>query len=261
MADQNQSQTDDLENLDPDVSAENPDASQSDASPAPQSDTDSRIAALEAQVNREKERNQLLEQSLRIQERFLQNQDGTKPRTSEARPEVMDKDLEVLDKALDPVLGRRFKERLEPLQQTVATALEDNDALRFEMFLTRNHPELLDDEDQYNAAVQQVQQVRDAARTRGINISRVDAFVFNEGLKGTREKQKTRKQARTRAATSETRRQAEVRAASATGATAPAPRASANAAIQDIRAKAARGERLNSEERGKYAEWIGSTEF
>ena len=260
MADENlEGQTADGEIDNTTGSAQNTGETQGDVSPASQSETE--LVALRAQVAREKERNQFLEQSLKIQERFLQSREQH-PTTSQATPagEPVDKDMEVLDKALDPLIQRKLKAANDPILRGYSTVIEDNDALRFEMFLTRNHPDLLEDEDSYNRTVQQVQQVREAANQRGINISRVDAFVFNEGLQGTRQKQAQRKQKKTSAATQESRRQAETRTAEATS-TSGAPRAAANAGIQAIRAKAAKGERLTEQERTQYRDWVSNVEI
>ena len=168
--------------------------------------------------------------------------------------------MELLDKTLDPLFNKRLKAATEPIVKGYTTVIEDNDALRFEMFLTRNHPELLEDEDSYNRTVQQVQQVREAANQRGINISRVDAFVFNEGLQGTRQKQASRKAKKTSAAASEARRVAETRTAQQTS-DSGAPRATGNAGIQAIREKASRGERLSDAERVQYKNWVSNVEI
>ena len=263
MADETLSgQTAGTENLESDAgSAQNPDESQAGVSPASGTDTAAELAALRAQVERERDRNKFLEQSLQIQERFLESRNGASATSKPTPQDVgLDKELETLDKALDPLFQKRLKAVTEPLNQSFQAIVEDNDAMRFESFLTRNHPELLDDEDSYNATVQQVQQVRDAARQRGINISRVDAFVFNQGLQGTKAKVAARKAKKTTAATQETRRQAETRAATATSASSE-PRASANAGIQAIRQKAARGERLTESERAQYKSWVSDVEI
>jgi hypothetical protein len=264
MANENlEGQTSDLENTESqDASAQNPDEGQSAVSPAAQSDTDKRLAALEAQVAREKERNQFLEQSLKIQERFLQTRSEGAPATSAAKPagDQWSPELDTLDKALDPLFQKKLKSATDPLVQGYTTMIEDNDALRFEMFLGRNHPELLDDEDAYNQTMQQVEQVRQAARQRGITISRVDAFVFNEGLQGTRQKVAQRKQKKTVAATAESRRVAETKVAEGTGGTG-APRASAASNMKAIRDKARSGERLTPEERTQYRNWVSNVEL
>ncbi len=258
---ENKSQTDDPQNLDPvdDPSTQNtdvvdPDKSGSVSSAGQEDAFTKRLNAIEAQLERERERNRLLEQSLQIQEKYL-NQGKT---TDNVDP--VNKELDVLDKALDPILNKRFKSQVDPINQRYNALSEDNDALRFEMFLQRNNPEILEDEDSYNSTIQQIDAVRQAARQRGMEVSRVDAFFFNEGIKGTKSKISERKAKRGNTVTAETRRQSETRAASGTSTTSE-PRQSANAGIAAIREKASRGERLTNEERVKFKEYVSNVEI
>ena len=241
-------------------STENQPETVSDAPSAPQTDVNARFAALESQLARERERSNTLEQSLKIQERYLASQQTeTKPATP-AKPDEWSQELDVLDKALEPVFNKRLKSVVDPLMQSFSAQRDENDALKFEMFLQRNNPEVLEDEDSYNKTMQQVQAVQQAARQRGLEVSRVDAFVFNEGLQGTRQKITARKQKLTDAVTQESQRTTAVRAAQATS-TSGEPRASAAAGIQAIREKANRGERLTDAERVKMKEYVSNVEL
>lgn len=246
-----------------DQSAQNPDEqSAGTVSPAaPSDDLANRLAALEAQLERERERNNGNEQSLKIYERFLQQRDASQTPTAPAKSDDgWTPEHDILEKALDPVLKKRFGTYLDGFAQQNQSVLEETDALKFEMFLQRNNPEILADEDEFAKTMQQVEAVRQAGRQRGMNVSRVDAFVFNEGLQGTKRKGMERKQKRTNALTTEARRQAEVSAASIS--TDPAtPRASAIAGIQSIRQKAARGERLSPDEKKKLFDFAGNIEI
>jgi len=246
--------------LDPqeDQSAQNPAVEPSEVSPAPQPDYAAEIAALKSQFDREKDRNDLLEQSLRIQERFLNRPDPA-PQRSAPEEQQWTQELEVLEKALDPILSKQRKQ-FEPLAQGYMAAMDEIDAMKFNAFLQRNNPEVLDNEDEYARTMQQVDTVMQTARQRGMNITRIDAFVFNEGLKGTKDKVVQRKQIRGTAKTAELKREAEVRVASGTS-TSGEPRVTGNAGIQTIRAKANRGERLNQEERNKLRDFVSNIEL
>jgi len=251
-------------NLDPqeDQSAQNPvEQTAGEVSPAaPQEDLAGRLAALESQFQRERERNELLENSLRIQERFIQQRDESQKPPVAAKDDSWTPEHDVLDKALDPVLKKRMGSYVDPLAAQYQSVLDETDSLRFENFLQRNNPEVLSDDDLYAKTMQQVEAIRQAGRQRGMNITRMDAFVFNEGLQGTKRRGQERKQKRNTAMTTETRRTAEV-AAAGIGTEPAAPRVSAIAGIQSIREKANRGERLTSDERVKLRDFVSNTEL
>ena len=224
---------------------------------------DKRIAALEARLSRESERNDALEQSLKLQERFFQRQgdqgqqgqgqgNGQQARQSQSdSPE-----LDILDKALDPLFERRFKKVLEPLQQVSAQQAEVIDAMDFERYIQRHQPELLDDEGSYGKVLQQVANTRQHARDRlGINLTRIDALMYNEGIESTRRRVEDRKQKHVSSVGAETKRQAEVKAAQGTTVQGE-PRRTASGDIHSIRDKASRGERLTTDERAKYREFV-----
>lgn len=252
-------------NLDPqgDQSAQNPvEQTAGEVSPAaPQEDLAGRLAALESQFQRERERNELLENSLRIQERFIQQrEEGQRQAPVVAKDDGWTPEHDVLDKALDPVLKKRLGSYVDPLAAQYQTVLDETDSLRFENYLQRNNPEILNDEDLYAQTMQQVEAVRQAGRQRGMNITRMDAFVFNEGLQGAKRKGQERRQKRTTATATESRRTAEV-AAAGIGTEPAAPRPSAMAGIQAIRDKANRGERLSQDERAKLRDFVGNVEL
>ena len=255
--------TDQPANFDPqaDQSAQNPVETPSEVSPAPQQDYAAEIAALRSQFDREKERNDNLERSLQIQERYLQSQ--AQPQQQQPQPVADDQkwtdELAILEKALSPILQKERK-NYEPIAQGYGQALDEIDSMKFEGFLQRNNPDVLDNEDLYSRTMQQVEAVRQTARQRGMNISRVDAYVFNEGLQGTKQKITQHKQRKTQAATSESRRQAEVQVASSLN-NDGVPRVQASAGIQAIRAKANRGDRLSQEERSKLRDFVSNVEL
>lgn len=267
MADETtQGQEDQQENLEPaEQTAENPDVSQQPVSPTG-GDLEAKLAALEARLERERERNEQLETSVRIQERYWQQQQSQNGGTRQAQQptdddEPLSQELDVLDKALTPLLNKRFKSVLDPFTKQYSAMADTQDATRFEMFLTRNHPEVLEDDDEYNKVMQQVNQVREAAISRGMpSISRVDAFIFARGLDDTRNKISQRKQKRGTIAVAETKRAAEVKVAQATS-NSGAPRTNENAGIQAIREKANRGERLSQPERDKLRDYVSRVEF
>ena len=257
MAENNEGQTADGQTEEAtSTPAQNTDTNQSVASPTPQGNDD-KLSRLQAEFDRLRERNEALEQSFRIQQKFFESRQQPE---QEQQTQNWSQDLELLDKALDPVLQRRFGAALNPLAQAYQSLREDNDAIRFESFLSRNNPEVLEDEDSYGKIVQQVEAVRQAARQRGIEVSRIDAFVFNEGLQGTKQKITQRKQKRTQASSQEARRQSETQAATGTSVNSE-PRLTAGAKMQAIREKANRGERLTPEERNQFKEFVSNVEF
>ncbi len=241
---------------------ENQPETDGDASSTSQQDITSRLTALEEQLTRERQKNELLEQSVKLQERFL----ATQRQSSEAQPSKPQADpgwtqeLDVLDKALEPVFSKRLKGITDPITQSFNALRDDNDALRFETFLQRNNPEVLEDEDSFNKVMQQVNDIRQAARQRGMEITRTDAFVFNEGLQGTKNKITARKQKKGAVASQEGQRAAAVAAAQATSTTGEA-RPGVAAGIQAIREKANRGERLTDAERVKMRDYVANAEL
>ena len=228
-----------------------------------ENDIGNQLKAIKEQLTREKDRNDALEQSIRLQERVLLQQQQTRQQPTQSgqtSPDGWTPELDVLEKALDPVFKKQLRTVVDPLTQGYNRIQEDNDALRFEMFLSRNNPELLDDEDSYNKIMQQVESIRQTARQRGMEVSRVDAFIFNEGLQGTKQRIVTRKQKKTSAVGQEARRSAEI-SATQVGSQTTEPRATANTGIQAIRDKANRGERLSNDERMKLRDFVSNVEI
>src|SRR3990167_2638418 len=139
-----------------------------------ENDIGNQLKAIKEQLTREKDRNDALEQSIRLQERVLLQQQQTRQQPTQSgqtSPDGWTPELDVLEKALDPVFKKQLRTVVDPLTQGYNRIQEDNDALRFEMFLSRNNPELLDDEDSYNKIMQQVESIRQTARQRGMEVS------------------------------------------------------------------------------------------
>jgi hypothetical protein len=139
--------------------------------------------------------------------------------------------------------------------------MDGQDALKFELYLSRNHPELLEDDNQARV-FQQVEQVRQqAANVYGKYLSRVDAFLYAQGLETATEKQKSRKTKKTTQVKEEAKRQLEVQATRG-GVGAPERKPLAGAAgAEAILARMRRGERVTPEERGKVKDYLANAKF
>jgi hypothetical protein len=225
-----------------------------------QSDYEGRIKALEEQYRRAEERNRYLEQTARLlaeerqqQQRYQQQQPSSQPGLP---PELME-----LDKTLDPLFSHRLKSVTEPMVNTISRLYDEQDAARFEMYLMRNHPDIFEEDGGIDKVFQDVEAVRrQAAQNYNQWLSRVDAFLYAQGIGSVQERAKSRKQKQSVQVREEAKRMQQVRAATS-GQQVPAPRKQAGAEINSIREKAARGERLTDAERAKYRDFVAGVSF
>src|SRR6266545_2709967 len=109
--------------------AEKPQETESEVSPTPHVEDWSKFQALEERLARQEERNRYLEQTTRLLEESARrsNQPPTQTETT------LSPELAELDKTLEPLFARRQKAQLDPLGNNIATVMDGNDALRFEM--------------------------------------------------------------------------------------------------------------------------------
>jgi hypothetical protein len=227
--------------------------------PTPQVDYEGKIRAFEERLNRAEERNRYLEQTARLLEEDRQNRSRQveQPKTeAELSAELLD-----LDKTLDPIFSKRLRSVTQPLVDTVSRLYDEQDSSRFEMYLMRNHPEVFEEEGGIDKIFQEVESVRQqAARNYNQWLSRVDAFLYAQGIHGVQEKYKSRKDKKSVQVHEEAKRLQSVKAAGS-GVQNVQPKKAVGSDIQAIREKAQRGERLSDTERTKYRDFIADQTF
>jgi len=229
--------------------------------PQQQPDYDGRIKALEERYQRSEQRNQYLEQTARLlaeerEQSRRQQQQAQRPQRSELPPE-----LEDLGKTLDPLFSRHTDRITQPLVDTLSKVYDQQDSAQFEMYLMRNHPEVFEEEGGMDKVFQEVDAVRrQAAQSYNQWLSRVDAFLYAQGIHGVQTQIKSRKEKKGNQVREEAKRLQSVKAASS-GTTQIAPKRTPNAEIQAIREKASRGQRLTESERSKYREFVSGMSF
>lgn len=249
----------------PEQQAENiPDVSESPTetqAPQQQPDYDGRIQALEERYQRSEQRNQYLEQTARLlseerEQRVRQQQHAQQQQTSNLPPE-----LEDLNKTLDPLFNQRLESATKPMVDTLSRLYDEQDSSKFEMYLMRNHPEVFEPGGDLDRVFQEVDAVRrQAAQTYNQWLSRTDAFLYAQGIRGVQTQMKTRKDKKSNQVTDEAKRIQSVKAAGS-GTQGIAPKRSPGAEIQSIRDKATRGIRLTPAENAKYREFVSGTSF
>jgi len=242
------------------VEVETSDASQ--ATPQQQPDYESKVRALEEQNRRYQERNTYLEQTARLLEQQRQaGQQQYQQQPQQKQQEALSEELIQLDKTLDPLFSRRLSQVTQPVVDTISRLYDEQDASRFEMYLMRNHPEVFDEEGGLDRTFQDVEVVRrQAAQAYNQWLSRVDAFLYAQGIRGVQSQAKSRKDKKAAQAKGEQQRVQSTRAATS-GVQGTAPQRPGGGEIQAIREKAHRGERLSSSEREKYRNAISNVTF
>jgi hypothetical protein len=244
-------ETDQAQNPEQSDDAESPPESQQ------QPDYEGRIKALEAQYQRAEERNRYLEQTARLHEEALRKQQQPQ-RTSD--PDLAPELLE-LDKTLDPLLQRRLKPIQEQYTEQISRMYDSQDAANFEMYLMRNNPEVFEEDGGLDRVFQEVESVRQrAAQQYNQWLSRADAYMYAQGIRGVQSQAKTRKDKKSVQVREEAKRMQTTRAATS-GTTQVAPRKQPDSEINGIREKANRGERLSDSERQKYRDFVAGVSF
>ena len=241
-------------------SAQNPsDEEGAGSPPAQEEDWQAKYRESEAQRVRQEERTRYLEQTNGVLERWAQqNQQRQQPAPQEPS---LSPELSELDKTLAPLFDRRLGGQLAPLHEMLAAQTDQADAIRFEMYLTRNNPDILDNEDAYNRTMQAVEQVRQQARqVYGKYLSRVDAFLYAQGLEGVKEKGKSRQTKKATQVKEEAKRQLQVQATKS-GEGQPETKRVAGADIDSIRRRMLAGEKLTPDEKAKFRQHLANAKF
>lgn len=235
-----------------------PDEGATDSPPAqPKEDWQAKAREYEAKQARLEERNRYLEQQSQLLERFaLQNRQ--QPPTQE--PSLSAEQAE-LDRLLDPVISRRFKNQLDPLGQQQAQIIDSNDAVKFELYLMRNNKEVLENEDSYARVMQGVEQIRQqAAQVYGKYLTRVDAYLYLKGMEGVKQAGEGRQVKRQAQVTEEAKRQLQKQAAQSGEGIADS-RKPANADIDAIRRRMMAGEKLTPDEKAAFRKHLANAKF
>lgn len=221
---------------------------------SPTSKYDSRLAALEDQLRRSNEDRDTLRETLRLNQQLVE----------QTRPKATPKQLTDEQKALRDlglVFGDDIQDATKPLVDTVSRLYDQNDAVQFQLHMSRSHPSLMEGEsfDKLSQAVESVRQ--QYARQTGQYLPRMDAFKYakGSGLLDTILTPVTKKPV----SDSEQRRQSEVKQAG-NGIKTVKKRVesgSDSAEIQKIREKAHRGIRLTEKERIKFGNYLADKPF
>lgn len=225
-----------------------------------QPDYEGRIRGLEEQYQRSEQRNQYLEQTARLlaeEREAVRHQQQQVPQQQYNLPP----ELEDLNKTLDPLFSRRLDTATKPMIDTLSRLYDEQDASKFEMYLMRNHANVFEEDGGLDKVFQEVEAVRrQAAQTYNQWLSRTDAFLYAQGIRGVQSQMKTRKEKKTTQVRDEVKRLQSVRAANS-GSQGVAPKRSPGADMQAIRDKAAQGKRLTDSERAKYREFVSGMSF
>ena len=220
-------------------------------SPAPDPVND-RLKAFEAQLDRQRQENEALRESVRLQSRLLEQQ-GQRQQPSTLSPE-----LQELKKAIDPLLGEGIQASMQPIIGTVSQLYEQNDAVSFQLQLQRENPELLNEE-----SFDRISQTVDSVRQRALQsnntwLSRKDAYLYAKGA-GLIKPQAKKAVVGNKA---EANRQKQIQAAQGTTGQAPLKQDSKVVAeVDKIKAKASAGILLTDAERAKWRDSMGDGAF
>jgi len=246
------------QNLDPaedQTSTENTEETQSQESSPDKEDWQGKARAYEVQLARQEERNRYLEQTARLLE------ENSRRNIPQPVPDSLSPELTELDRTLDPLFSKRIKGQFEPLQSAIAEAKDGLDAVRFETYLTRNNPDVFDNEDSLNRVYQQVEQIRQqAAQLYGKYLTRVDAYTYLQGLEASHTKKQARQTKKSTQLTEEAKRQLQNQAAKGGDNKVDAKKVEGGN-IDAIRRRAMAGERLTPVEKAAFKKHLENAQF
>lgn len=212
-----------------------------------------RLKSFEAQLERQRQENDSLRESVRLQSRLLEQQ-GQGNKKNELSPELLE-----LRKAIGPLLGEDIQSGLQPIIGTVSQLYDQNDAVSFQLQLQRENPDLLN-EDSFNRISQVVDEVRQrAVRTTGAWVSRSDAYKYAIG-DGKLKSGKAKKVETDKAEATRKKQQAAAQG-TVSNSTEKGGTSGYTAEIAKIRQKATAGVRLSDDERAKWRDSMGNGTF
>jgi hypothetical protein len=221
---------------------EDPDTGDSSAS----DELSNELKALKEQLSRKDAEIERERENARLYQRFLDSQLGNKQQQTQEDPDAkLTPEMRELKKLLKPLFEDEIKRVTEPMNQVAGSLWEQNDAVNFQLTLSKKHPEYLDG-DNFDKVNQAVESVRRRAAANGQTVGRLDAFYYAEGiglLKGLKRSPKaTVKQVKQNKAADAAQSSGGVKKGGNDG----------SAEINRIREKAGRGERLTDIERKKF---------
>jgi len=220
--------------------------------PAPDPVND-RLKAFESQLDRQRQENEALRESVRLQSRLLEQQ------SSANRPSTLSPELQELKKAIDPLLGAEIQASIQPFVGTISQMYEQNDAVAFQLQLQRENADNLKEEN-FDKISQVVESVRQrAVQSNNTWLSRKDAYLYAKGA-GMLKSIEPKKAAVGNKA--ELNRQKQVAAAQGTvGNAALKQDSKVVAEVDKIKAKASAGVLLTDAERAKWRDSMGDVAF
>lgn len=260
----NEGQNDEAEEIDtPELEAETEagDESEGDettteesAAESPTAKYGSRLTALEDQLRRSNEDRDTLRESLRLTQQLAEQ---TRPQ----KPVKQYSDEQKALKDLGLAFGDDIQGAMEPIVGTVSRLFDQNDAVQFQLDMSRTHPELMKG-DAYDKLAQTVEQVRQQyARQTGQYLPRSDAYKYAKGA-GMLDKLMPDKAVKEDDDSAEIKRQNQVKqAGNIKSSVKKGFNDDGGADIQKIREKAQRGERLNPKERARFREFLSDKPF
>lgn len=202
------------------------------------------VKALKSQFERSQQDNDSLREAVRLQSRLLDNQGNQK--RSQISPE-----LEEAKKILSPLFNEDLDAKLNPLAGTLSNLYDQNDAVKFQLYLQRNDADALQG-DSFDRMSQVVESVRrKAANEQGTWLSRLDAYHYAKGAG-------LLKPAGKKAAVTSKQKEEQKQALAGNNSDLR-KEGSISAEIQSIRQKAHSGIRLTPEERAKFRDFLGDT--
>lgn len=260
----NEGQTEAEENSNPELEAETETDDESEGEKestteesdeeSPTSKLDSRLAALEDQLRRSNEDRETLRESLRLTQQLAEQ---TRP----PKPTKQYSDEQKALKELGLAFGDDIQGAMEPIVGTVSKLFDQNDAVQFQLDMSRNHPELMKG-DTYDKLAQAVESVRQQyARATGQYLPRSDAYKYAKGA-GMLDKVLPATPLEEIDVTAEAKRKSEVKQAGTIKSSVKSKgNENGDAEIQKIREKAGRGERLTPKERARFRDYLGNRPF
>lgn len=212
---------------------------------------DSRLAALEDQLRRSNEDRDTLRESLRLTQQLAEQ---ARPAPQKTQKQYTDEQKAL--KELGLAFGDDIQGAMEPLVGTVTQLYDQNDAVKFQLDMSRQNPDLMKGET-YDKLAQAVETVRQQyARATGQYLPRMDAYKYAKGA-GLLDKVLPVTPLEDRDP-EEVKRQSEVKQAGKPKVSAKKGSVDGGADIQKIREKAQRGDRLTPKERVRFRDYLAS---
>ena len=216
---------------------------------------DSRLAALEDQLRRSNEDRETLRESLRLTQQLAEQ---TRPQ----KPQKQYTDEQKALKELGLTFGDDIQDAMQPIVGTVSKLFDQNDAVQFQLDMSRRNPELMQG-DAFDKLSQAVETVRQQyARATGQYLPRMDAYKYAKGAGMLDSLAPAKPTGKAGTDNAELKRQNEVKQAGTIKASVKkVDAANGGVEIQKIREKAHRGERLTPQERAKFKSYLADKPF